>query len=107
MLQFLPVRVTSLATGIALLLGYFRKTQSIAATTTIRSFADTRLSRLNFDLLGSMQTIQRERAGGNMSMIEWREAMERRTDVNLGSFWREWVLDTGAPSKRNLYPGNL
>lgn len=55
----------------------------------------------------AMQAIQRERAGGNMSMIEWREAMERRTEVNLTRFWREWVLETGAPSKPNLYPGDL
>jgi hypothetical protein len=54
-----------------------------------------------------MREIQQQHAGGNMSMLGLRDALERQTGVGLTSFWREWVLETGRPSAANLYPGNL
>ena len=55
----------------------------------------------------AMRAIQRERAGGRMSMLELRNVLERRTGVDLTSFWRDWVLTTGRPSDANLFPGSL
>lgn len=55
----------------------------------------------------AMKGIQQTRAHGNMSMLELRDALERRTGVELTSFWREWVLQTGVPSRPNLHPGDL
>lgn len=56
---------------------------------------------------GALQGIQRDFAGGNMSMIQFRDELSRRTGVDLTSFWREWVLTTGRPSVANLFPGTL
>jgi aminopeptidase N len=56
---------------------------------------------------GAMQAIQRAKGGGNLSMNGWRDQLERRTGVDLTSFWREWVLQTGRPSDANLFPGKL
>ncbi|MBA2774393.1 MAG: M1 family metallopeptidase [Nocardioidaceae bacterium] len=55
----------------------------------------------------AMREIQSERAGRNMSMLELRDALERKTGVALTSFWREWVLETGRPSRANLFPGSI
>lgn len=55
----------------------------------------------------AMNQIQSEHAGGNMSMLGLRDALERKTGVALTSFWREWVLETGRPSQANLFPGSL
>ncbi len=55
----------------------------------------------------AMRQIQREYAGGNMSMLELREGLEAKTGTDLTSFWQEWVLDTGRPSDANLFPGDL
>jgi hypothetical protein len=54
-----------------------------------------------------MRGIQRDLAGGHISMIGLRNQLERRTGVDLRSFWREWVLHTGRPSDANLFPGDL
>lgn len=42
-----------------------------------------------------------------LSMNDWRDALEHRTGVDLTSFWNEWVLTTGRPSRANLFPGSL
>lgn len=55
----------------------------------------------------AMRGIQRDLAGKNLSMIGLRQELEERTGVDLTSFWREWVLQTGKPSHKNLYPGDL
>jgi aminopeptidase N len=55
----------------------------------------------------AMRRIQRQHAGGNMSMLQLRDALEHATGVDLTSFWRQWVLHTGRPSRANLYPGDL
>jgi aminopeptidase N len=55
----------------------------------------------------AMRGIQRDRAGSNISMIGLRNQLEKRTGVDLHSFWREWVLQTGRPSDANLFPGDL
>ena len=55
----------------------------------------------------AMRAIQRRYGGGDLSMNGWRDALERRTGVDLGSFWDEWVLNTGRPSDANLFPGDL
>jgi aminopeptidase N len=55
----------------------------------------------------AMRGIQRDLAGGHISMIGLRNQLERRTGVDLRSFWREWVLHTGRPSDANLFPGDL
>ena len=55
----------------------------------------------------AMRAVQRGRGGGNMSMTGWRDELERRTGVDLTSFWDEWVLSTGRPSDANLFPGDL
>jgi aminopeptidase N len=55
----------------------------------------------------AMRAIQRQRAGGNMSMIDLRDALEHKTGVDLTSFWNDWVLHARIPSPANLYPGNL
>lgn len=55
----------------------------------------------------AMRDIQRDRAVGNLSMIGLRHALQGRTGVDLTSMWRQWVLHTGVPSRRNLYPGDL
>lgn len=55
----------------------------------------------------AMREIQRQHAGGNMGMLGLRDALEHKTGVDLTSFWRQWVLQTGRPSRANLYPGNL
>lgn len=55
----------------------------------------------------AMKEIQAEHAGGNMSMLDLRDALERKTGVALTNFWREWVLETGRPSRANLFPGSL
>ena len=55
----------------------------------------------------AMRGIQRTRGGGHLSMVGWRDQLERRTGVDLTSFWREWVLQTGRPSRANLFPRSL
>jgi aminopeptidase N len=55
----------------------------------------------------AMQAIQRQRGGGNMSMLDLRDALEHKTGVDLTSFWNDWVLHARVPSHANLYPGNL
>ena len=55
----------------------------------------------------AMRTIQHRRGGGVLSMNGWRTALERLTGVDLTSFWHEWVLTTGRPSRANLFPGSL
>lgn len=55
----------------------------------------------------AMRTIQRRYGGGHLSMVAWRDALQRITGVKLTSFWREWVFETGRPSRANLFPGNL
>jgi aminopeptidase N len=55
----------------------------------------------------AMKGIQRDRAGGNMSMIGLRNSLEQRTGVDLTSFWNDWVLHARFPSHANLYPGDL
>jgi aminopeptidase N len=55
----------------------------------------------------ALQGIQRDDSGGNLSMLGLRDELERRTGVDLTSFWQEWVIDTGRPSDANLYPGDL
>ncbi len=55
----------------------------------------------------AMRSIQRNFAGGNISMNALRNHLERRTDVDLRSFWRQWVYKTVVPSDANLFPGNL
>jgi aminopeptidase N len=55
----------------------------------------------------AMRALQRARGGGNLSMNAWRDELERRTDVDLTSFWNEWVLSTARPSNANLFPGDL
>jgi aminopeptidase N len=55
----------------------------------------------------AMRAIQRQRAGGNMSMIDLRDALEHKTGVDLTSFWNDWVLHARIPSHANLYPGSL
>jgi hypothetical protein len=54
-----------------------------------------------------MKGIQRDRAGGNMSMIGLRNALEQRTGDDLRRFWNDWVLHARFPSHANLYPGDL
>lgn len=56
---------------------------------------------------GALQEIQAEHAGGNISMLQLRDILSRKTGVDLDSFWDEWVLNTGIPSDENLHPGNL
>jgi aminopeptidase N len=55
----------------------------------------------------AMRAIQRQRAGANMSMLDLRDALARKTGVDLTSFWDDWVLHARVPSRANLYPGNL
>ncbi len=55
----------------------------------------------------AMRGIQRDKAGGNLSMNGLRDQLERRTEVDLTSFWRQWVKRTGRPSDANLFPGDL
>ena len=55
----------------------------------------------------AMRGIQKDFAGGNLSMNGLRDQLERRTGVDLTSFWREWVYRTGRPSDANLFPGDL
>ncbi|WP_395692508.1 M1 family metallopeptidase [Nocardioides sp.] len=55
----------------------------------------------------AMRTIQRRDGGGVLSMNGWRDQLERLTGVDLTSFWRDWVLTTGRPSRANLFPGGL
>ncbi len=55
----------------------------------------------------SLQGIQRDHAGGNLSMIGLRDELENRTGVDLTSFWQDWVLTTGVPSDANLHPATL
>jgi len=55
----------------------------------------------------AMRQIQREHAGGNLSMPKLRTLLESATGVDLASFWDEWVIGTGVPSEANLYPGDL
>lgn len=55
----------------------------------------------------AMRQIQREHAGGNLSMPRLRTLLESATGVDLASFWDEWVIGTGVPSEANLYPGDL
>jgi aminopeptidase N len=55
----------------------------------------------------AMRRIQVDHAGGNMSMLQLRNVLERETGTDLGGFWDEWVLGTGVPSDQNLYPGDL
>ena len=55
----------------------------------------------------AMRGIQRDRGGSNISMIGLRNQLEQRTGVNLRSFWRQWVFQTGRPSDANLFPGDL
>lgn len=55
----------------------------------------------------AMKEIQAEYAGGNLSMDEWRDLLEEKTDTDLEGFWDEWVLSTGMPSEPYLYPGDL
>jgi aminopeptidase N len=55
----------------------------------------------------AMRSIQRQRAGGNMSMLDLRDALEHKTGSRLTSFWNDWVLHARVPSHANLYPGNL
>jgi aminopeptidase N len=56
---------------------------------------------------GALQGIQADFGGKNISMMQFRDELSRRTGVNLTSFWQEWVLSTGKPSEQNLYPGSL
>lgn len=55
----------------------------------------------------ALQGIQHDFAGKNMSMLELRDEMIRRTGVDLGAFWDEWVLSSQRPSVANLFPGTL
>jgi len=55
----------------------------------------------------SLQAIQHDFAGGNLSMLGLRDELARRTGVDLTSFWDEWVLGTDTPSHANLFPGSL
>ncbi|MEP6666747.1 MAG: M1 family aminopeptidase, partial [Nocardioidaceae bacterium] len=55
----------------------------------------------------AMKQIQVDHAGGNLSMMGLRNALESETGVDLSSFWQEWVIDTGRPSDENLQPGDL
>lgn len=55
----------------------------------------------------AMRQIQADRARGNMSMVELRDVLEAKTGTDLTSFWREWVFETGRPSRANLFPGDL
>ena len=56
---------------------------------------------------GALQGIQRQFGGGNMSMLQFRNQLSKRTGVDLTSFWQQWVLSTGRPSDDNLFPGTL
>ncbi len=64
-------------------------------------------SRAEEQFFPAMQEIQAARAGGNMSMLELREVLQRKSGVDLTSFWNEWVLRTGRPWMPNLIPGDL
>lgn len=55
----------------------------------------------------AMRAIQRDEAGGNISMLGLRDQLQRRTGVDLAGFWDEWVITTGTPSDAHLYPGDL
>jgi aminopeptidase N len=55
----------------------------------------------------ALQGIQQDFAGENMSMLELRDQLSRRTGVDLTDLWREWVLSTQRPSVATLFPGTL
>jgi aminopeptidase N len=55
----------------------------------------------------ALRGIQHDFAEGNMSMVELRNELARRTGVDLTSFWDEWVLHAERPSRANLFPGTL
>ena len=55
----------------------------------------------------ALKGIQADFSGKNMSMLQLRDELSRRTGVDLTSFWHEWVLSTGRPSDANLFPGTL
>jgi aminopeptidase N len=56
---------------------------------------------------GALKGIQHDFAGKNMTMLQFRDELSRRTGVNLTQFWQQWVLGTGRPSPQNLFPGSL
>ena len=55
----------------------------------------------------AMRAIQHDKAGGNLSMNGLRDQLERRTGVDLTTFWRQWVRQHDRPSHANLFPGDL
>ncbi|MDX6308827.1 MAG: hypothetical protein QOI06_1873 [Nocardioidaceae bacterium] len=55
----------------------------------------------------ALKAIQARFGGQNMSMLQFRNQLSRRTGVNLTSFWQQWVLSTQRPSDANLFPGTL
>ncbi len=55
----------------------------------------------------ALKGIQADFGGANLSMLQLRNVLSRRTGVDLRSFWDEWVLSTGLPSDANLFPGSL
>ncbi len=55
----------------------------------------------------ALQGIQRDYAGGNLSMTGLRDELEQRTGVDLTSFWEDWVLTTNIPTDANLHPATL
>ncbi len=55
----------------------------------------------------ALQGIQRDHAGGNLSMTGLRDELEQRTGVDLTGFWQDWVFTTNVPSDANLHPATL
>jgi len=55
----------------------------------------------------ALRGIQRDFAGSNIGMLDFRDELTRRTGVGLRPFWREWVLSQERPSTDNLFPGTL
>ena len=55
----------------------------------------------------ALQGVQQDFAGENMSMLELRDELSRRTGGGLTDLWREWVLSTQRPSVATLFPGTL
>jgi aminopeptidase N len=56
---------------------------------------------------GALQQIQKAFAGRNLSMLQFRDQLSRRTGIDLTSFWRQWVLGDNRPDQANLFPGSL